>query len=217
MSTKSVDKVRISKDFSRILRHTANDYPSLSMRADGFVSLEALLKLQNFARNHIDVPFVRRMVEEDCKTRFSLLDEDGKLYIRANQGHSDAVAKSITADELLVPIKYAAEIPIAIHGTSENAWKSIQSSGLHRMRRSHIHFSPGVVGVDAEVRSGMRPSSAVHVYLDTARAMAAGIRFYRSSNNVILSDGIDGVIAPQFFSKVVNAKTNSLLYSPNPS
>ena len=80
------------------------------------------------------------------------------------------------------------------------------------MRRSHIHFSPGIVGVDLGVRSGMRLSSPVHIYIDVPKCLQKGIKFFRSTNNVILSDGIDGVIPPDCFLKVVDFRNGTVIY-----
>ena len=39
-------------------------------------------------------------------------------------------------------------------------------------------------------------------------------RFFRSANNVILSPGdSNGIIQPEFFSKVKNVKTNQIIFS----
>eukprot|EP00121_Abeoforma_whisleri_P005762 Awhi_evm1s5222 len=48
----------------------------------------------------------------------------------------------------------------------------------------------------------MRTDCDVLIYIDVPKAFQDGIKFYRSSNNVILSAGIDGVIPPQYFKKV---------------
>jgi 2'-phosphotransferase len=104
---------------------------------------------------------------------------------------------------------------VAIHGTTLSAWEKIKSDGLYRMRRAHIHMSPGIVGVDDGVKSGMRTSSTVHIYIDTAKAMSRGIKFYKSDNGVILSDGIDGGYIPiDCFSKVVYVPSGETLYMP---
>lgn len=209
---KRIDKVRISKEFSKILRHQASDIPSLEIRADGFVKLSTLLALPFFARNRIDEVFVRSMVETDSKTRFSLLEEGGAIFIRANQGHSAGVASLIDTEQLLDLIESPTDIPKVVHGTDFNAWdRHIKTEGLKRMKRSHIHFAPGILGEEG-VRSGMRSSAYIHVYVDAARAMADGIKFYRSSNNVILSDGIDGVVAPKYFHKVIDARNGKVLF-----
>jgi len=52
------------------------------------------------------------------------------------------------------------------------------------------------------------------IYMDMSKAMAAGLRFFRSANNVILSPGdSNGIIQPEFFSKVKNVKTNQIIFS----
>ena len=207
MSTKNPDTVRISKEFSYLLRHSAHEHKSLKLRADGFVKVSSILNLPKFRKSGIDFEFVRRMVNNDTKTRFSLLEETGVWYIRANQGHSQAVASKLDFDQLLTRIETSSEIPIAIHGTTRSAWEMIRIAGLSRMSRSHIHLSVGIVGIDSEVQSGMRLDSSIHIYIDTTKAMAAGIPFFRSANNVILSPGIDGIIPVKFFSKVVDVKS----------
>jgi len=58
------------------------------------------------------------------------------------------------------------------------------------MNRNHIHFSVGKPG-ENEVISGMRNTSEVLIYIDTEKAMNDNIKFYRSSNNVILTEGIN--------------------------
>lgn len=55
---------------------------------------------------------VRGVVDRNDKQRFSLLERDGKLYIRANQGHSIAVP-----DLDLTPVTNAAAYPVVVHGT----------------------------------------------------------------------------------------------------
>jgi 2'-phosphotransferase len=50
--------------------------------------------------------------------------------------------------------------------------------------------------------SGMRATSKVAIFIDVGRAMEDGIEFFESDNGVILSSGIDGVIAPQYFKSV---------------
>ncbi len=41
------------------------------------------------------------------------------------------------------------------------------------------------------------------IQIDMASAMKEGIEFFISSNNVILTEGIDGVLPPKFFLKVL--------------
>ena len=54
----------------------------------------------------------------------------------------------------------------------------------------------------------MRSSSNVIIYIDVAKALAAGIRFQISSNGVILSSGGElGRIPPEFFETVIGKST----------
>lgn len=82
--------------------------------------------------------------------------------------------------------------------------------------------------------SGMRSSSEVFIYIDMAKAIKGkketispksrgnhsciviqdGIIFYRSSNNVILTEGIGGTLPPTYFQKVTNRNGESLLLQP---
>jgi len=79
--------------------------------------------------------------------------------------------------------------------------------------RNHIHFSAGEPGQDGVI-SGMRKTADLKIYMDMSKAMAAGLRFFRSANNVILSPGnSNGLIPPEFFSKVQNVKTNQIIFS----
>lgn len=58
------------------------------------------------------------------------------------------------------------------------------------MGRKHIHFAN-----DPKL---LKKGKSLKVEVDMEAAMRFGIKFYRSDNNVILSDGIDGVIPSQF-------------------
>jgi 2'-phosphotransferase len=53
-----------------------------------------------------------------------------------------------------------------------------------------------------KVVSGARASSKVLIFVDVAKAMADGVVFYKSRNNVILTRGLDGVLAPKYFHHV---------------
>ena len=94
-----------------------------------------------------------------------------------------------------------------MHGTYSKFWPNIKAEGLKRMNRTHVHFAPGEPG-ESEVISGMRGSCDILVFLDLSRALKDGLKFYKSRNNVLLCPGNeDGVILPQYFSKVINRKT----------
>ena len=88
---------------------------------------------------------------------------------------------------MLIRISDHSEIPVCVHGTYKNAIDAIKLIGLSRMSRNHIHMASDFTGNG--VLSGIRRDVEVLIFIDVAKAMAAGIPFYRSQNNVILSPG----------------------------
>ena len=53
------------------------------------------------------------------------------------------------------------------------------------------------------------------VYLDAERALAAGLKLFRSENGVILSPGFDdGCVPASLFARVVDAATGEVLFEP---
>jgi 2'-phosphotransferase len=97
----------------------------------------------------------------------------------------------------------------------------IAQKGLSVMGRNHIHIAagkPGTSGVIsgknymsfhssiAETCLGMRTSSQILIYIDAAKAMADGIKFYISANGVILTKGNEeGFLLKEYFLKVERA------------
>ena len=49
----------------------------------------------------------------------------------------------------------------------------------------------------------MRNSCDIYIEIDMVGAMKDGIKFYISSNNVILTEGADGILSPKYFKKIV--------------
>ncbi|KAL6128933.1 hypothetical protein ACLB2K_072286 [Fragaria x ananassa] len=88
---------------------------NLDMRSDGFM----------------------KAVRKDNKQRFSLLEENGELLIRANQGHSTTIVETERLSKLIL------------------SFEEVPESGLKCMTRLHVHFASGLP-TDGEVISGMR-------------------------------------------------------------
>jgi 2'-phosphotransferase len=150
------------------------------------------------------------------------MKEEVVLCIRANQGHS---ITGLVFDELLTPIppEELEKLDIIVHGTYKAAWENgIRDKGLNRMKRNHIHFARGfpegkrpttTSGTEKEksnvVISGMRNSCELYIYVDGKKCARDGVKFYRSSNEVILTSGIteDGTLPVTYFSKVIDAKS----------
>ena len=198
MAEMAQDMVRLSKSMSYLLRH-GSEKAGLRVEPDGFVRLSEMLVLPQLRRWSVED--VRVVVETNSKQRFALkTDGDtGELWIRANQGHT---VRSVQDDALLTEITDPAELPTVVHGTYLAALPAIQVAGLSRMGRNHIHFAVGMPE-GAGVISGMRASAEVVIQLDVAATMAAGIKLYRSANNVVLSPGnASGHIPPEYFSAI---------------
>ena len=172
------------------------------MTKDGFMLLSHVSTLLHAARDDI------RLVVDACpKQRFTIrvvgevemivrsslllcpikLPPHSHFPKRANQGHT---IKGLLDDtRMLTRIEKA--LPFIVHGTSEEAWTSIQLGGLLPMRRNHVHM--------ATHTSKVRANSKVLVCVDMEAAMCDGATFFMSENGVVLSSG---AIAPRFLSRL---------------
>jgi 2'-phosphotransferase len=199
------DMVRISKRMSAVLRHNIEKCGLADcLRPDGYVPLARLLSISGFER--VTEAMIEEVVRENSKQRFALIEEAGVKYIRANQGHSIV---SGLDDEMMLELLDPHSAPTVIHGTTRDCWQKImESGGLSRMGRRHIHFATGLPENDGVI-SGMRHSAQVHIYVDVVKAVAAGVVFYRSANGVILTagEGGSGMLSLRFVAKVVDATT----------
>lgn len=198
--------VQISKSLSYLLRHGAVK-EKLNIDSNGYVPLNEILKHNRIKSQKTTLEDIKRIVENNDKKRFSIKEgQDGTLLICANQGHS---ISSVSADDALTPLSTLAEFPpVVIHGTYLKKLPLIlKSGGLSKMNRNHIHFtydeSPN------KVISGMRTSCNVLIYIDIEKCLKEGIKFYRSTNSVILSSGdASGLIRNELFLKIVDRKGN---------
>ncbi|XP_030468468.1 uncharacterized protein LOC115687138 [Syzygium oleosum] len=189
---------------TRILRHMSAEL-NLNMRSDGYVKAQDLLQLniKTFANVQLrahTVDEIKEAVRRDNKQRFSLLEENGELLIRANQGHT---VKTVESESLLEPILSAEEVSVCVHGTYKKSLQSILDSGLKRMQRLHVHFSSGLP-TNGEVISGMRKNVNVLIFLDVRKALEDGMKIYISDNQVILTEGFDGVVPVKYFDKILS-------------
>lgn len=199
--------VQVSKALSSTLRHNAAKQ-GIAMRADGYVLVSDILANQRYKSLKVTQEEIEEIVRTNDKQRFALLREttaDGRevLLVRANQGHTVSVEVELTPLETVDQFP-----PVAIHGTTRQAWETIRTEGLSRMKRRHIHMAPGKPKDDGVI-SGLRANSKVLIYIDFAKALAAGIPFFKSANGVVLSPGNDkGVIPPEFFLRIEDINGN---------
>ncbi|XP_005988908.1 tRNA 2'-phosphotransferase 1 [Latimeria chalumnae] len=198
--------IRLSKALSYVLRHGASEL-GFQMGTDGFLYVDEILQHQRY-RGYSEHD-IHRVVETNDKQRFTLQTHpvDGRLQIRANQGHSIQVE-----DLELTPIEPGTDVPeTAVHGTYLRHWESIRDLGLSRMSRRHIHLAPGLAG-DGEVVSGMRRDCDLAIFIDIGQALVDGIKFFWSTNKVILTPGNEeGILLPKYFQKVLQLKPTRCL------
>lgn len=183
----------LSKYIIWVLRHGIVDC-KLKINSEGYILVDDLLSLNKLKSCSIND--IKIIVKDDNKNRFNLKDSNGKLYIRANQGHSMQIGKLINDSELLEEI--INPLPMLIHGTNTKAYNDIKVSGLNPMNRKHIHFATGLPN-DPKVKSGIRYTSKVLIFIDMVNALSDGKKFYKSTNGVVLSPDI---IEPSYFKKV---------------
>ncbi|KAK0131048.1 tRNA 2'-phosphotransferase 1 [Merluccius polli] len=179
--------------------------------SDGFLYVEDLLVHPQFRSYTLED--VERVVTTNDKQRFKLCPhpENGRLQIRANQGHTLQV-KDLELRPVLVG---SADCPSeAVHGTYLNKWSSIRQQGLSRMERAHIHMAPGLPG-DQGVISGMRGNCDLAIFINVPKALTDGIHFFWSENGVLLSPGdSEGRLLPKYFSQALQLKPTSKTQPP---
>lgn len=158
---------------------------------------------------------IQTAVSDNAKQRFSLKpnpalscppdltsEKPSDWVIRANQGHSIAIESSA----LLSPITIeAGNVPEqVIHGTYFAFYQRImETGGLQRMGRNHIHFSTGLPNDHRAVISGMRNDAEILIYVDIKKSLEDGILWWLSDNGVVLTEGnADGVLPTKFFLRV---------------
>jgi len=197
----------MSKRLSWLLRHGAAG-ENMEIARDGSVRVDDVLRRRDFSGLTFDG--LRWLVDSSDKRRFELLRDDAGIWrVRAVQGWTDHVGEAIDDSVAMQEIRTAKELDqlgyICCHGTWLESWAIIKVQGLRRMTRKHIHFACHAPSV-GEVISGMRTECEVLIFLDTEKFLAAGGKLYRSKNNVLLTDGFEGVIPPEFFKRAVQRR-----------
>jgi len=212
------EKDAVSRALSRILRHRAQ-HAGLAIRSNGFCVLERVLNLREMKELRVNKKVVEEVTRTNDKQRFELRFIDGQQMIRAVQGHSlEAVEDDALGRRLLLD---SGALPVAcVHGTYARHVESIIARGLiagglgEKGQRNHIHFAPYDY-TDKRVISGMRAGCEIAIYIDLRKAMVAGIPFFMSKNEVILTEGDGGVLPSKYFLSARNIKTGKeLLRSP---
>ncbi|OLP91678.1 tRNA 2'-phosphotransferase 1 [Symbiodinium microadriaticum] len=186
----------ISKGLAACLRH--NHKPRIHVTAAGWAKLSDVLSWPRIEETSATAGDVLEVVRNNKKQRYQLgLQQDGTYFIRAVQGHSRA---EVGEENLLEPVSEENLPDTLLHGTSWNAYESIQQRGLipgraqttggkggrkggkWREGRQHVHFFS-----DAGDVSGQREGSTMLVRISTRKASEQGVRFLISRNGVYLT------------------------------
>ena len=178
-----MDKTKASKFMSLILRHDPGA-AGIALDVQGWAKIDELLAGMALKGHPITREILDEIVAEDSKQRYTISD-DG-LRIRANQGHSIQV--DLGLEELRPP-------EVLYHGTATRFADAIRREGLKPMSRQHVHLSldePTALGV------GRRHGKPVIFRIEAKRMADAGIKFYRSANNVWLVDAVP----PEYLSEL---------------
>ncbi|KAI1375046.1 hypothetical protein F4677DRAFT_424468 [Hypoxylon crocopeplum] len=213
----------ISKALSTLLRHQAEN-AGIRLDVEGYAPLDKVMQWQRLRSLNPTFDEIRQAVADNAKQRFAMKPKDPSTttttqsdpaawLIRANQGHSIALA-----DEGLhtpVTLEAGGNVPdVVVHGTYFAFWPAIVASGgLKKMGRQHVHFGTGLlpqddgeeeVGGKPKVVSGMRSDAEILVFMDVERSLKdGGIRWWISANGVVLTDGNeDGVVPLKYFKEV---------------
>ena len=167
--------IKVSKFLSQHLRHQPERL-GLVLGDGGWVSVDDLLAAAARHNFPISPQELSEVVARSDKQRFAF-DPSGAL-IRANQGHS------VPIDLDLAPL----EPPeVLYHGTARHVWPAIQSNGLLKMQRHHVHLSADQATAE---RVGRRHGVPLILVVEAGALHRAGVRFFRSANGVWLVDHV---------------------------
>lgn len=165
----------ISKLLSLVLRHQPQQL-GIDLDAGGWADIQQLIKQFNTAGVPLNHQQLLTLVADSDKQRFAI-SADGQK-IRANQGHS-----------FPVDLDLAPQVPpdVLLHGTASRFLAAINSQGLQKMARHHVHLTEHI---DAALAVGQRYGKPVLLQIDAAAMVAAGHTFYQSANHVWLTDNV---------------------------
>ncbi len=166
----AVDLVKTSKFLSLVLRHQP-DKIGICLDEQGWVAVDVLLSAAKIGRDELEL-----VVSTNSKKRFEF-NED-KTMIRACQGHS--VPVELGLEELVPPARL-------YHGTAKRFLDSISRTGITKQSRTHVHLS---ADIDIARSVGRRHGSPVILVLNSELMHKEGYKFFKSTNNVWLTDEV---------------------------
>lgn len=176
-----MDNKRNSKFLSLILRHKPETI-GLKLDKNGWVTIGRLLDQMEVHDNMMDYEELMDIVENNDKKRFEIKGDDTNGYnnfIRAAQGHSVKVDLQMKATR--PPMKL-------YHGTVDKFLGSIMKEGLTKRNRHAVHLSDNL---KTATNVGSRRGDPIILVINSAHMYTDGIKFYKSTNGVWLTDSVD--------------------------
>ena len=165
-----------SKFLSLILRHKPENI-GLILDKNGWAIVTELLEKLKVYNNELTFNELKFIVENNDKKRFIFNDDFSK--IRANQGHSVDVDLELENEQ---PPQYL------YHGTAERNIDSILKNGINSGNRQHVHLSNNI---ETATKVGMRHGKPVIFEISSKEMFVNGIKFFKSENDVWLTDFVD--------------------------
>ena len=172
---------RSSRFLSLVLRHQP-DIIGLVLDNQGWANVNMLLEALNKNGHPISLAQLQEIVAGNNKRRFAFNEQGDK--IRANQGHS------IKIDHGYTPTPPPDQL---YHGTATRFLDSILTSGLQKQQRHHVHLSADLA---TATQVGKRHGKLVILLIDCSAMVTDGFQFFRSENDVWLTDEVP----PQYLS-----------------
>ncbi len=159
-----------SKFLSKILRHDPES-AGIILDKNGWADVSDIKKVLKI--NHEELI---EIVETNDKKRFEF--DTHKTRIRARQGHS-----------IEVDVELQTYIPTGFlyHGTASRFINDIMKHGLNKQSRQHVHMSDNE---ETAKHVGSRHGQPVILQIDSAKMHEDGLVFYKSNNDVYLTDSV---------------------------
>jgi 2'-phosphotransferase len=189
---------KISGKMTQLLRHRAMK-DGVHMEPNGMIKITDLLEWIHGQDENLGASLddVLGIIQADAKVRYRL-SEDGNS-ICANQGHS----MMLSVDRSDLGMTDWTQKGFLIHGTFMEWYGSIETTGLSRMKRQHIHmitpYSFNAADTN-EIPAGnwhmIRKNINLYVFIDSDKTRHLGIKFLQSYNGVILSEGNEHGLIP---------------------
>jgi putative RNA 2'-phosphotransferase len=169
--------IKHSKFLSLILRHQP-EKGGITLAPEGWAEVVEVLRAVNEKVGPMTREELQELVDTNDKKRFAF--DDSGTRIRANQGHS---AQGI--DLGLQPVEPPA---LLYHGTKVSFLNAISREGLKPGSRHHVHLSSDIE--TARRVAGRRSGESVILIVRSEELGALGHSFYRSDNDVWLTDAV---------------------------